>query len=220
MTLHDLYGVPYVSEFFNVLHSLLGIGNVYGRFILIVLVGMLVGRGVYLALSRLLRLIKFDRLVGRVETQDVFAPSMAVARFGYFFVVLLFFLVGIEPITTQSIKSIITDVYLLMANALSLVGLWTLAVFVAHYGGSLIRYVVNLSGYKVGEPLYVVFCSLVLIGGLRSGLNGFLELNPMFLQVLSIGFVVVVPPLVVMRKGLSKWLRGDCSLAGLIHYSE
>lgn len=219
MTLHDLYGVPYVSEFFNVLHSLLQIGDGFFWFIATVLIGMLIGRAVHLGLSRVLRIIRFDRLVGRIETQDVFAPSMAVARFGYFFVVLLFFLVGIEPLTTQSIKSLITDVYMVMADSLALTGLLVLAVFVGHYGGSLLRYVVNLSGYQVGEPLYVGFCSLVLIGTLRTGLSQFLSAGGVVSGIITVMLLVLVPILVVIRHRVSLWLRGECSLAGLIRYS-
>ena len=152
--------VPVLGGLFRVFHTLVDVLMVFLPFLGLIILGLIVGKGVYLLFSRFLRIIHFDRLFALIEDKRLFTPSLSVARFFYFFVVLVFFMHAVEYIIFIEAADIIGELLTIMEGAFVFFSLIMLVYFAAHYLGSLLELLVDITGFSGGVYVYYGFLTL------------------------------------------------------------
>ncbi|MFP4686858.1 MAG: hypothetical protein ACLFN5_01965 [bacterium] len=195
--------------FLNLFHSFSDIFFAVLSFLLIVILGFLLGKLVYILISRLLRLIRFDRLIGRLELTSLFSPTVATARFFYFATVIIFFLLASREIIPRPLNTLINDVYLAIGDTLLVIGIAALSLFAAHYIGSLLKLLTELTGLGIGVYIYNGFCSLMLLFAARLIIVDYLTVaTPYSYLIVSVLFLAI-PYFVIRREKFAGWLRGE-----------
>jgi len=159
--------VPLVGPLLRIFNTLVDVFSAFLPFILLIIFGLVVGKGVYLLFSRFLRIIHFDRLFSFLEDRKIFTPSLSVARFFYFFTVLVFFLHAVEYVALIDAAELAGEIITVMEHTLVLFSLVALVYFAAHYVGSILEFLVDITGFDAGVYVYylVILLSIVSLAG-------------------------------------------------------
>lgn len=140
--------------------------------LLLLIIGWLLARGVALVAAKILKVMKFDSLAGRVKAQQMLekahislSPSEIIGKFVYWIILLLFFVTATDTLGLPIVSTQISKLIAFLPTLLSGIFIFILGTYIAGFFRDIIHTVTSSLGVTTGKVIstFVFYFLLIIV---------------------------------------------------------
>lgn len=140
--------------------------------LLLLIIGWLLARGVALVAAKILKVMKFDSLAGRVKAQQMLekahislSPSEIIGKFAYWIILLLFFVTATDTLGLPIVSTQISKLIAFLPTLLSGIFIFILGTYIAGFFRDIIHTVTSSLGVTTGKVIstFVFYFLLIIV---------------------------------------------------------
>lgn len=138
--------------------------------IIILLLGWLIAKLVYVAISKALKAMKFDKIAENINMAEIFAkanlkitPSQLVGKFVYWVILLLFFVIASDTLGWTVVSNSISDLISYLPKLFSAIVIFLIGLYIANFIRKALNSVFDTLSVESGRTISSIAFYIILI---------------------------------------------------------